>query len=679
MELNKYQESAVLDESNTCLVRANVGSGKTTVLIEKIKYLYEQKKIPLEDMIVLTFTNKAADEIRERLKISDMDQKAQDCLYGTFHGIALKLLQDVLPVQELGYTREFQVCLPEEELELAIRLIKEHSLKIKYKNRLRKRLDQKNRTGGSSRNNYQDDFLQLVDLLAEEKRKQNKMSYEDLLINASRLLECHKELLPNIKWIIIDEVQDCDELQFEFIRQLKKPEVNLFAVGDPNQVIYSWRGSVFNIFYRFRELYQARELSLPVNYRSSGTILAVSRRFQETGDILEGVQDKGEKISVKNHYDPFQEAEYLAEKIQKLYEEQVPYEQIAVFYRLQDQSEILEKVFAKHEIPYEVSQKKTIQDIPVLAWFLQILRFLSNHEDIESAVSVLMNKTFGEGWTEKKACAEIESVIIGNTFFSKSLLFQKMWEYQDQGKDYENLWEFLCLERYLHPASTDYAENRTYILRLLTKMKNYKNIRDFLNEFVLNGMDLETSEESKSSVKLMTLHASKGLEFDYVFIIGINDGLIPLNSKDEAAEEEERRLFYVGMTRAKKFLELSFYTSPNGTRVFPGPGRYLSYLPEKYLTGPVHQKRNPKEAAEHLQDLKKMVLEEKIRKAEATENTTKVQEEPKKNPTATEKKVEHPKYGMGVVVSENEDIVRVQFEDYGEKELLKAFSQLKYM
>lgn len=679
MELNKYQESAVLDESNTCLVRANVGSGKTTVLIEKIKYLYEQKKIPLEDMIVLTFTNKAADEIRERLKISDMDQKAQDCLYGTFHGIALKLLQDVLPVQELGYTREFQVCLPEEELELAIRLIKEHSLKIKYKNRLRKRLDQKNRTGGSSRNNYQDDFLQLVDLLAEEKRKQNKMSYEDLLINAARLLECHKELLPNIKWIIIDEVQDCDELQFEFIRQLKKSEVNLFAVGDPNQVIYSWRGSVFNIFYRFRELYQARELSLPVNYRSSGTILAVSRRFQETGDILEGVQDKGEKISVKNHYDPFQEAEYLAEKIQKLYEAQVPYEQIAVFYRLQDQSEILEKVFAKHEIPYEVSQKKTIQDIPVLAWFLQILRFLSNHEDISSAVSALTNKNFGEGWTEKKARTETEALMTGSTLFSKSLLFQKMWEYQDRGKDYENLWEFLCLERYLHPASADYAENRTYILRLLTRMKNYKNIRDFLNEFVLNGMDLETSEDSKSSVKLMTLHASKGLEFDYVFIIGINDGLIPLNSKDEAIEEEERRLFYVGITRAKKFLELSFYTSPNGNRVFPGPGRYLSYLPEKYLTGSVRQKRNPNEAAEHLQDLKKMVLEERIRKAEATETTTKVQEQPEKNPTAAERKVEHPKYGRGVVVSENEEIVRVQFEDYGEKELLKAFSQLKYM
>ena len=678
MELNKYQKAAVLDESNNCLVRANVGSGKTTVLIEKIKYLYEQKEIPLEDMIVLTFTNKAADEIRERLKISDMDPKVQNCLYGTFHGIALKLLQDVLPVQELGYTSEFQVCLPEEELELATHLIKEHNLKIKYKNRLRKRLDQKNRTGGSSRNNYQDDFLQLVDLLAEEKRKQNKMSYEDLLINAIRLLECHKELLPNIKWIIIDEIQDCNELQFEFIRQLKKPEVNLFAVGDPNQVIYSWRGSVFNIFYRFRELYQAKELSLPVNYRSSGTILAVSRRFQETGDTLEGVQDKGEKISIKNHYDPFQEAEYLAEKIQELHEEQVPYEQIAVFYRLQNQSEILEKVFAKHEIPYEVSQKKTIQDIPVLVWFLQILRFLSNHEDISSAVSVLMNKDFGEGWTEKKARTEIESVRTGSTFFSKSLLFQKMWNFQNQRKDYENLWDFLCLERYLHPASADYAENRTYILRLLDRMKNYKNIRDFLNELVLNGMDLERKEDSKSSVKLMTLHASKGLEFDYVFIIGINDGLIPLNSKNEAAEEE-RRLFYVGMTRARKFLELSFYTSPNGNRVFPGPGRYLSCLPEKYLTSPLCQKRNPKEAAEHLQDLKKMVLEERAKKAEAPQKATQEQEQIKNEPPVAERKVQHPKYGTGVVLSENEDIIRVQFEDYGEKELLKAFLQLKYI
>jgi len=170
------------------------------------------------------------------------------------------------------------------------------------------------------------------------------MSYEDLLQCATKLLKDHPQQLLQLKWIIIDEVQDCDELQFELIRQLKRPEVGLFAVGDPNQVIYSWRGSMFNIFYKFRELYHAEELSLPVNYRSSQTILAVSRRFQESGDSLTGVQEEGEKISVKNHYDPFQEAEYLAEKILALHERGVPLEEVAVFYRLQSQSEILSKV-----------------------------------------------------------------------------------------------------------------------------------------------------------------------------------------------------------------------------------------------------------------------------------------------------------------------------------------------
>ena len=169
---------------------------------------------------------------------------------------------------------------------------------------------------------------------------------------------------------------------------------------------------------------------------------------------------------------------------------------------------------------------------------------------------------------------------------------------------------------------------------------------------------------------------SKGLEFDHVFIIGVNDGLIPLNSRDEAAEEEERRLFYVGMTRARKFLELSFYTNPNAFRVFPGPGRYLSYLPEKYLTGPVRQRRNAQEAAEHLQDLKKMVLEEKAKKEEYLEEYIKEQNERKEEQTA-EKMVEHPKYGRGKVISETEDMIKVQFDDYGEKELMKAFSQLK--
>ena len=209
MELNKYQKEAVLDDSNVCLVRANVGSGKTTVLIEKIRYLYSQKQVPMEKMIVLTFTNKAAAEIQERLQNSE-------------------------------------IRMPEEEMELAEELISREKLKIKYKNRLQKRLELSLGRGTGKVKDYKDDFQNLVKLLKEEKKKQNKMSYTDLLKNCIFLLEKHPGIVCP-EWIIIDEVQDCDELQLEMIKQLKKPETRLFAVGDPNQVIYSWRGSVFNI------------------------------------------------------------------------------------------------------------------------------------------------------------------------------------------------------------------------------------------------------------------------------------------------------------------------------------------------------------------------------------------------------------------------------------------------
>ena len=684
MKLNKYQEAAVRDESNACLVRANVGSGKTTVLIEKIRYLHEEKQVPLEQMIVLTFTNKAANEIIGRLgqqKIESMETDRDSLYYGTFHSVAMRMLQNLLPIEELGFTREFQICLPEEELELAQQLIRENKLKIKYKNRLKKRLEQAQRWKSRPVKDYGDDFFRLVELLQNEKKKQNKLSYQDLLTVTCNLLELHPERI-RPSWIIIDEVQDCDEIQLELIKQLKKPETGLFAVGDPNQVIYSWRGSVFNIFYRMNELFQARELTLPVNYRSSGNILAVSRRFQETGDTLEGMHEDGEKIVVRNHYDSFQEAEYLAEKIANLHAEGKVYRQIAVFYRLQSQSEILEKVFREHQIPFEISQKKTLQDIPVLVWFLHVLRFLSNREETDSAVLALCDKNYGEGWTTKKAQNEIKKLTEGSVLFSPSALLQKMWEYQDKGNAYGNLLEELGILPYLHPTAASFEEDRGQLRTLTASMEGFGSIRDFLNDLVLNGMQIIQEEGNEDSVKLMTLHASKGLEFDVVFIIGVNNGLIPLNSKDEASEEEERRLFYVGMTRAKEYLELSYYTNPDGVRIFPGPGRYLSFLPEQSVEMP--HRRDLADAAEHLQTMKRMILEERAKNAadeiEASaeiQKTVKTQmEENATEQAEIRRRVQHPKYGKGEILSETEDMVTVLFDDYGEKELLKAFSQL---
>ncbi len=553
MELNEYQKAAVLDESPVCLVRANVGSGKTTVLIEKIRYFHEKKGVPLERMTILTFTNKAADEIGQRLQESGNN-------IGTFHSVAFHLLQEELPLEELGYANEFEVCLPEEELQLAEQLIAEQKLKIKYKNRLQKRLEEFYAKGKTK--NYKDDFLKLAELLTKEKKRRNKMSYEDLLKNTVLLLKRHPEF-KRPAWIIIDEIQDCDERQLEMIQELKGPETRIFAVGDPNQVIYSWRGSVFNIFYRLKALYQAKELSLPVNYRSSGTILKAAARFQETGMALEGTREQGEKITIRNHYDPFQEALYLADKIKGMHAKGVPYEEIAIFYRLQSQSETLKKVFEEEKVSCWVSQKEDGQ---------------------------------------------------------------------------------------------------------------------------------ENTEKLENAVNLMTLHASKGLEFSHVFIIGVNNGLIPLNPKKEAEEEEERRLFYVGLTRAKESLELSYYTSP-GPRVLPGPGRYLSYFPESLVNRTsALEMRDRKEAAEHLQNLKRMILEERentfssepelaeAQKAEGEEIYKEADltgENLRTETSFASRRVSHLKYGQGSVVSEDENTITVNFDDYGEKELLKAFSMLE--
>lgn len=553
MELNEYQKAAVLDESPVCLVRANVGSGKTTVLIEKIRYFHEKKGVPLERMTILTFTNKAADEIGQRLQESGNN-------IGTFHSVAFHLLQEELPLEELGYAKEFEVCLPEEELQLAEQLIAEQKLKIKYKNRLQKRLEEFYAKGKTK--DYKDDFLKLAELLTKEKKRQNKMSYEDLLKNTVLLLKRHPEF-KRPAWIIIDEIQDCDERQLEMIQELKGPETRIFAVGDPNQVIYSWRGSVFNIFYRLKALYQAKELSLPVNYRSSGTILKAAARFQETGMALEGTREQGEKITIRNHYDPFQEALYLADKIKGMHAKGVPYEEIAIFYRLQSQSETLKKVFEEEKVSCWFSQKEDGQ---------------------------------------------------------------------------------------------------------------------------------ENTEKLENAVNLMTLHASKGLEFSHVFIIGVNNGLIPLNPKKEAEEEEERRLFYVGLTRAKESLELSYYTSP-GPRVLPGPGRYLSYFPESLVNRTsALEMRDRKEAAEHLQNLKRMILEERentfsseselaeAQKAEGEEIYKEADltgENLRTETSFASRRVSHLKYGQGSVVSEDENTITVNFDDYGEKKLLKAFSMLE--
>lgn len=781
IQLNEYQRAAVLDDSLACVVNANVGSGKTTVLIEKILYLHLERHVPLEQMIVLTFTNKAADEITERLLRREPGIRPEQVEgFGTFHSVALRLLKNRLPVENAGWTKEFTIMDPDEETDLALDIIAGQGLKVKYKNRLKKRMEQEYQTylSGKTESRYKDDLFRLYPLLLEEKKRQNKMSFADLLRVASELLsdgtteEEHREASPESgkgwrpAWIIVDEVQDSDSLQLEFLAALRDfgrtetpgkggrekpggenaPEnhtfsgAKLFAVGDPNQVIYSWRGTGENMFFRLKHRFAARELSLPVNYRSDVSILEAANRFMQFGEKIRGSRQETGRIVVKNHYDPFQEAEYLADRIRSLHEDGESYSGIAVFYRLQRQAEVLTKVFERQGIPFELSVKRTLKDIPVLEWLLKVLRFSVNSADIQSAVNVLADPRYGGKCTKKKAMEIVrgdgrnkgkdsrETEEGGRKESGPEKLFRRMREFPEyfagraESPSAEELFAYFGLREALHPASEGYAGDEHAVMDFLKKMcgacsgggaaeaggnearqtqyaeqKDFaERIREFVNSSALYGMKTDAGEKAADGedmlppgrgsdtadrVKLMTLHASKGLEFDVVFMIGVNQGLIPLRCRSFEQEEEERRLFFVGITRAKRMLELSWYTNPGEPGALGEPGRYLQMIPQHLMKR--EDIRSHEEKHSNLRRMRREV-QEQIRKRRTGENIGEAGAERKGTDTgqaADEREkvihVRHKKYGNGVLISEDEMNVEVEFPGYGRKKFLKAFGEVE--
>lgn len=713
--LNEYQKTAVLDESPACVVNANVGSGKTTVLIGKILYLHLDRNVPLEKMTVLTFTNKAADEIVERLrKIKPDIAPDQVQGFGTFHSVALRMLKNSLPVEEAGWTKEFTVMDPDEETDLAMKIIQEHGLKVKYKNRLKKRLEQEyqNWLAGKAESRYRDDLYRLYPLLAEEKKRQNKMSFADLLRVSTELLrlknaepggehsEEDSDRSSGPAWILVDEVQDSDAMQIEFLEAMRESgkgePAKIFAVGDPNQVIYSWRGTGDNMFYLIKHRFGAKELTLPVNYRSNASILAAANRFLQFGNRIQGTREEQRRITVRNHYDPFQEAEYLAEKIQTLHRNGKSYREIAVFYRLQSQSGILEKVFDRYGIPYELSVKKTLKDIPVLDWLVKVLRVSVNPADTQMAAEVLADPGYGE-----------ESMYLRMTEFSVETG-------KRESVSAGELFAYFGLREALHPSSAGYQEDERLVMDFLEKMCASCNkemesgqgnftaaVREFINSSALYGMKTDAGEKapgdisecegagpepdekdreaSPDKVNLMTLHASKGLEFDTVFIIGVNQGMIPLRCKDFEQEEEERRLFFVGITRAENNLELSWYTNPGEPGAVGEPSRYLRMIPEQLLNREGSGKTESERSGESeggdgrksdLHQLRKQVQEQIRLKRESVQ---KKEKEPKVI------RVRHRKYGEGILISEDDMMIEAEFREYGRKKFLKAFGEVEVL
>ncbi|HWQ30988.1 MAG TPA: ATP-dependent helicase, partial [Negativicutes bacterium] len=679
--LNEYQRAAVIDNSRVLLVNAQVGSGKTTVLIHKILYLHFGRGVPFESMVVLTFTNKAALEIKTRIKEKNKDIRDEELrFFGTFHGVCRTLLSSVLPVEKLGYTSSFSIYDAEAMPELYERVMNENKLSLKYRNKLKKRIEQYRQGKLLYGNMKQDDDLaDFIRLLASEKKHCNAMEFDDLIENTIELLGGNA-FVP--EWIIVDEFQDSDERQLELIERMKGERTRIFAVGDPNQVIYTWRGSRRDIFAEFRRKYNGKELALPLNYRSTLTILDAARAFISPGQSIEGTREEGRPIIVKKHYNTFNEALYLCDRINKLVKEGADYRDIAVLYRKQKQSEVFRDVFEKNGIPYELSIKRTLRDIPVLYWTVRLLSAAANPRDRDSLVYVLGDNRYGFGLGRRKLNEILAAVNEGrdtDNVLTKRVIGFREWCESGCARDSASIFDYFDLGTYLIPTSVTYEEDRGRVMELLEGLAVYAageekgyfaGVKDYMSNATLYGSSIlgDRSSEGGDSVKLMTLHASKGLEFKFVFISAANLGLIPIPARSPAEEEEEKRLFFVGITRARDYLEISYHTNPDEFGVYGIPSPYLRMIPPELIESEDFVSRGA-----NLSELRrevKALMDSKQVEAEAEE------------PALVETKnirVCHDKYGQGVVVDEDDANITVEFEVYGTKLFSKAFCPLKYI
>lgn len=523
--LNEYQRQAVLSNDKYVLLNAVVGSGKTTVLVNKILYLHFMLNVPIEDIIVLTFTNKAADEILERIFEYEKDIYNKAKYFGTFHSVARTILNESSKLESIGYKKGFEIIDNAYAFNILTSIIENKNLNIKYKSKLVKRIEEfkkGQKLFGVMKKD--DDIEKLYKIYYEEKIKNNLMDFDDIIENCIKVLDSPL----NPYYIIIDEFQDTDIKQLELIRKIAGYNTHIFAIGDENQIIYSFRTGTNKIFDKYREIYSPKEYSLPINYRSTRTIVEAAKLFINKGKI-DAVSDYGNPIIVKRHYDSFNEALHIARKIKELNEKGIDYSDIAVLYRRTAQADVLADAFKKEGIPYKV-------------------------------------------------------VFKGENIF----------ECSDEEKD------------------------------------------------------------KGSFVNLMTLHSSKGLEFSYVFIIGANMGNIPISSK-RGIEEEEARLFFVGMTRAKKYLEISYVTKPNLQGALPFESPYISMIPSKLV-----------------------VREDEVNNNSLSDLYDKLRKERENNRQEKVKKVIHERYGEGILIYEDDNIIKASFEGYGEKEFSKLFCPLKF-
>jgi len=586
-ELNKEQKEAVLNTEGPLLILAGAGSGKTKVLTTKIAYLIEECGIDPYNILAITFTNKAAKEMSDRV-YKMVGEKAKRAQISTFHSFGVRILRD--NIKYLGYDKNFVVMDSDDSLTVVKRIIKDLGYDPKYysPNEIRYKIS-------SSKNSFisaeeyekfvhSDNDRVIAEVFKEYERilkANNTVDFDDLLILPIKLFKEHKEVLElyedRFQYVLIDEYQDTNEPQYILTKMLTKKNRNICVVGDADQSIYSFRGANYRNILNFEKDYkEAKVIKLEQNYRSTKTILDAANEIikhnkERKDKNLWSVNGDGEKITYYRARNGSDEAHYVGKEINKLIDQGVEYKDIAILYRTNAQSRLFEETFITDQIPYHIVggvgfyNRKEIKDV------LAYLRLIYNDKDDISLLRVINvpKRGIGNKTVEnliKKAEEEhkslYEAITSGKELAFKELIedFKKLQNSMSLTELVEAILENTGIRREYKEDKTLESDNRLENLeefKSITKSYEDRNgevsLDDFLLEVSLMTDVHENDTEVDNAVSLLTVHAVKGLEFDYVFVVGLENGLFPhMNSLEKDSDiEEERRLCYVAVTRAK--------------------------------------------------------------------------------------------------------------------------------
>lgn len=632
--LNNKQKEAVLETEGPCLVIAGAGSGKTKVLTHKIAYLIAKKNIAPWSILAITFTNKAANEMKERIE-KLVGDAAKDIWMGTFHSICVRILRKY--IDRLGFDSSFLIfdtsdqrtlvkeCL--KTLNIDDKMFTDRSVLSEISNAKNEMLEPKEYSVKYAADFRRAKIGEIYALYQKRLKENNAIDFDDIINYTIKILTENEDALEyyteKFKYVLVDEYQDTNKAQFTLVTILASRYGNITVVGDNDQGIYSFRGAdISNILNFEKDFPGTKIIKLEQNYRCTGNILKAANAVIKNNETkydkkLWTENDEGNLPCIYQGDDEYDEARYIVEQINHIKrEEYLDYSNYAILYRMNSQSRAIEDILLREDIPYKVIgglkfyERKEIKDC------IAYLRLIANTSDNISLKRIINEPKRGIGKTSLDNVEEIAyqagismyEVIKHadqyglNRVFVNSREFIELIEELRQKKDELEISELIKLvlnksgyTKALELENTVEAESRLQNLdELLTVAMEFEeefaenSLNEFLESITLSS-DVDNLEDTEESVTLMTLHSAKGLEFPVVFLVGMEEGIFPgYKSIGEPKElEEERRLFYVGITRAKEYLHMTCAKRRTifGSTSYNAISRFVKEIPQDLLDG----------------------------------------------------------------------------------------------